>query len=226
MKILFEPAEKANRMVVLESISNAEAHCIWDTLEDPEESDEELSVQQEEDAPKFMNWVEFLQLVDEDLTEDKTKWIVQLFKSHCIMLEHQAQVSHQLAELGQTLSSKMFLLVLQSSVWPMYQLSIPEKFMLMFTSPNKKYSRDKKIIRNISPDSGQLTQWAENIATLYLAATVHYYARWAISKQGNMKDLAKEFCVKLMVLKKCINGRKYEGGSQAARRRTTDLVCK
>ena len=29
MKILFEPAEKANRMAVLESISDAEAHCIW-----------------------------------------------------------------------------------------------------------------------------------------------------------------------------------------------------
>ena len=73
MKILFELAEKANRTAVLESISDAESHCIWDTLEDPEESDKEISVQQEEDAPKFMNWVEFLQLVDEDLTEDQTK---------------------------------------------------------------------------------------------------------------------------------------------------------
>ena len=61
---------------MLESISDAETHCIWDTLEDPEESDEEISVQQEEDAPKFVNWVEFLQSVDEDLTEDQTKWIV------------------------------------------------------------------------------------------------------------------------------------------------------
>ena len=41
-----------------------------------------------------------------------------------------------------------------------------------------------------------------------------------------MKDLAKKFCVKLTVLKKCINGRKYERGSQAARKRTADLVCK
>ena len=226
MKILFKPAEKANRTVVLESISDAEAHCIWDTLEEPDDSDEEISIQQEEDAPKFVNWVEFLQLVDEDLTEDQTKQIVQLFKSHCIMLEHQAQVSHQLAELDQTLSPKMFLLILQSSVQPMYQLSIPEKFMLKFTSPKKKPSRDEKIIRNISPDSGQLTQWAENSTTLYLAATIHYYVRQAISKQDNMKDLAKEFHVKLMALKKCINSRKYKEGSQAARKRTADLVHK
>ena len=41
-----------------------------------------------------------------------------------------------------------------------------------------------------------------------------------------MKDLVKEFHVKLMMLKKSINGRKYKGGSRAARRRTTDLVCK
>ena len=73
MKILFKPAEKANRTVVLEFISDAEAHCIWDTLEEPDDSDEEISIQQEEDAPKFVNWVEFLQSVDEDLTEDQTK---------------------------------------------------------------------------------------------------------------------------------------------------------
>ena len=73
MKILFEPAEKANRTAVLESISDAEAHCIWDTLEEPDDSDEEISVQQEDDAPKFVNWVEFLQSVDEGLTEDQTK---------------------------------------------------------------------------------------------------------------------------------------------------------
>ena len=73
MKILFEPAEKANRMAVLESISDAEAHYIWDTPKEPDDSDEEISVQKEEDAPKFVNWVEFLQLVDEDLTEDQTK---------------------------------------------------------------------------------------------------------------------------------------------------------
>ena len=71
IKILFKPAEKVNRMVVLESISNAEAHCIWDTLEEPDDSDEEISIEQEEDAPKFMNWVEFLQSVDEDLMEDQ-----------------------------------------------------------------------------------------------------------------------------------------------------------
>ena len=73
MKILFKPAEKANRTAVLESISNAEAHCIWDTLEEPDDSDKEISVQQEKDAPKFVNWVEFLQSVDEDLMEDQTK---------------------------------------------------------------------------------------------------------------------------------------------------------
>ena len=73
MKILFKPAEKANRTAVLESISYAEAHCIWDTLEEPDDSDEEISIQPENDAPKFVNWVEFLQSVDEDFTEDQTE---------------------------------------------------------------------------------------------------------------------------------------------------------
>ena len=158
--------------------------------------------------------------------EDQTKHIVQLFKLHCIMLEHQAQVSDQLAELGQTLSLKMFLLLLQNMVQPMIQITIPEKFLPKFPSPKEKPSRDEQIIRKILPNLTQLTQWAENSATLYLAATIHYYMRKAISRQGSMKDLAKQFQVKLTVLKRCINGRKYEGGSQAARKRTTDLVCK
>ena len=158
MKTVYEPAEKGNRRAVLESISDTEAHCIWDTLEDPDQSDDEVTIQEEADAPKFVNWVDFLQSVDEDLMEDQTKCIVQLFKSHCIMLEHQAQVSHQLAELVQMLSSKMFLLVLQNSVWPMFQLTIPEKCMPKFPSPTEKPSRDEQIIRMILPDSGQLTQ--------------------------------------------------------------------
>ena len=145
MKIIFEPAEKANRRVVLESISDTEAHCIWDTLEEPDQCNDEMTIQEETDAPKFINWVDFLQLINEDLTEDQMKHIVQLFKSHCIMLEHQAQVLHQLAELSQMLSPKMFLLVLQNSVWPMFQLTIPEKFMLKFPSPTEKPSRDEQI---------------------------------------------------------------------------------
>ena len=225
MKIMFEPTEKSNRKVVLESINDAEARCVWDTLEDPDESDEEITIQQEEDTPKF-KWVKFIQLINEDLMEDQMKQIVQLFKSHCIMLEHQAQVSHQLAELSQTLSPKMFLLVLQSSVYPMYQLSIPEKFMPKFASPSDKPSRDEQIIRKILLDLDKLKQWAENSTTLYLAATVHYYIRKAISRQGSMKDLTKQFWVKLTVLKRCINSRKYEGGSLAARKRTTELVYK
>ena len=143
MKIIFEPAKKANRRVVLESISDTEAHCIWDTPEDPDQSDDEVTIQEEADTPKFINWVDFLQSVDEDLTEDQMKHIVQLFKSHYIMLEHQAQVSHQLAELQQMLSPKKFLLVLQNSVWPMFQLTILEKLMPKFPSPTEKPSRDE-----------------------------------------------------------------------------------
>ena len=226
MKTIIKTAEKANRRAVLEFISDTEAHCIWDMLEDPDQSDDEITAQKEADAPKFINWVDFLQSVDEDLMEDQMKHIVQLFKSHCIMLEYQAQVPHQLAELGQTLSLKMFLLVLQNSVQPMFQLSIPEKFIPKFPSPREKPCRDKQIIRKISSDAGQLTQWAKNSATLYLAATIHYYVRNAISRQGSMKDLTKQFHVKLTSLKRCINGRKYDGGSQAAMKRRANLVCK
>ena len=53
MKVIFKPAEKANRKAVLQSISDTEAHCIWDTLEEPDQSDDEITIQQEADAPKF-----------------------------------------------------------------------------------------------------------------------------------------------------------------------------
>ena len=71
MKIIFEPAEKANRRVVLESISDTEAHCIWDTLEDLDQSDNGVTIQEEADAPKFVNWVDLLQSIDEDLQKTR-----------------------------------------------------------------------------------------------------------------------------------------------------------
>ena len=90
------------------------------------------------------------------------------------MLEHQAQVSHQLAELGETPSPKVFLLVLQSSVHSMYQLTIPERFIPKFAEKQPKPSCDEKIIRLISPYSYKLTSRVEGSAMVYLTSTVSH----------------------------------------------------
>ena len=145
MEIVFEPAEKANRRAVLESISDTEAHCIWDTLEDLDQSDDELTIQEEADVPKFINWVDFLQSVDEDLMEDQMKCIVQLFQ---VTLHNVGAPSTGVTSTGRAWSDTESEDVSASptklmSSWPMYQLSILEKFMPKFPSPTEKPSRDK-----------------------------------------------------------------------------------
>ena len=135
MKMVFEPAKKANQGEVLKSITDSGARCIWEHLEEPDDStdnDDEATIQEEVSSAKCVHWMQFIHSIDADLTEDQTKCIVQLFKSNSIMLEHQVQVAHQLVELGETLDSKTFLLVMKSSVRPMYQISIPNKFMPTF----------------------------------------------------------------------------------------------
>ena len=63
MSVPFEPAAKASRKSVINSITNKMGCCIWDTLKDPDEDDDDdddITVQIEENAPKFVSCVKFI----------------------------------------------------------------------------------------------------------------------------------------------------------------------
>ena len=66
-----------------------------------------------------------------------------------------------------------------------------------------------------------MTEWSEDSATLYLAATIFYLMEKAVAKASNMKHMAGKFRIHLSGLHRCINGRIYEGDTMAQKRKAS-----
>ena len=92
MKIPFKPAAKVSRKSVLNMITDKTGHCIWDTLEELDNDEMMRTSQLKQRQVPWSLWtgLSLYSQIEEDLMEDQAKCIIQLFKSHCIMIEHQA----------------------------------------------------------------------------------------------------------------------------------------
>ena len=132
------------------------------------------------------------------------------------MLEWQGQVSMLLGKLSTMVDHKTFLTIANTMVKPLHQITLPLAVTMKLSplTPPRCVPHNKWIFQRISPDLAKLKDWAEDLATLYLMATLSYTMRKALLSSGNMKDMAKTFCVKLTTLQHCINGHKYTGGSK------------
>ena len=98
----------------------------------------------------------------------------------------------------------------------MHQVLLPEAVKAQLTPPEnpKKGKQRVTITDNVTPNPEYMKPWSEDSASLYLVATLHYIIRKLIISSSNMKQTAKSFRVKLMGLRHCINGRKYEGSNK------------
>ena len=67
-------------------------------------------------------------------------------------------------------------------------------------TPPRHVPCNEQIFQKILPDLTKLKGWAEDLATLYLTATLSYTLRKALLGSGNMKDMAKTFHVQLTTL--------------------------
>ena len=65
-----------------------------------------------------------------------------------------------------------------------------------------------------------MTEWADESATLYLAATIYYWIEKMIWHTSNMRKVVNTFRVKLMALRRCINGCIYKGGTATQKRKS------
>ena len=121
-----------------------------------------------------------------------------------------------LGKLATSVSPKLYLAILNSTVKPLHQVTLPPVVTTKLIPPKKPRhpSETEQLAELISPDPEYMKPWANKSATLYLATTLHYVLRKAVVGMENMKQTAKLFRVKLMGLHHCINGRKYEGGSK------------
>ena len=119
------------------SIKDPEGKCLWD----PEDGDgnqaapAEVMVQQEQFAqPKAEK---FIQAWDEPLTNKQALLVTDLFSSHTCMLEWQGQVSMLLGKLATSVSPKLFLAILNSTVKPLHQVTLPPEITMKLTPPEK-----------------------------------------------------------------------------------------
>ena len=134
------------------------------------------------------------------------------------MLEWQGQVSMLLKKLTTSVSPKLYLVILNVTVKPLHQVTLPPEVTTKLALPMKPKcpSQMEKLVALISPDPEYMKPWAGDSATLYLTVTLYYVVRKAVGAPVNMKQPATLFCVKMTGLHHCINGRKYEGGSKKA----------
>ena len=104
----------------------------------------------------------------------------------------------------------------QHYVKPLHQITLPPAMTTKLTPPvpPRCVPCNEQIFQKILPDPAKLKDWAEDLATLYLAATLSYTLKKVLLSSVSMKDTAKTFCVKLTALRCCINGHKYMGGSK------------
>ena len=216
---------KANQREIIKTVTNAEGQCIWDPdiMEDDDSNDEaeEVQIQEEEGIPALPDWVEMVQNLDVTLDAHLVDKIVMLLQWHTEMLECQVMVSKMLAELGKLVDLVTFRLILQTVIWPIHHINIPDSHMPALEKTKKvKLTREVKIVCHIAPNPDLMKDWVEDSMTLYLAATLYYWFEKIIVKSSNMKQVAGQFRVQLMGLCRCINGRIYKGGSAAQKQRT------
>ena len=111
-----------------------------------------------------------------------------------------------LAEVGKSVDPVTFRLILQMVIWPMHQINLPEAFLATPKKAKKtKLSREVKIVCQIAPNPNKMTEWLEDSATLYLAATIFYLMEKSVAKTSNMKHMAGKFRIHLSGLCRCIN---------------------
>ena len=138
----------ANHEGVMECIKDPKANCIWDRR--PDEQDEgaegeptEAMVQQEQLQQPGVN--ELIQSLDQPLTDDQAHMVADLYRSHACMLEWQGQVSMLLGKLSTAVDHKTFLAIINSTVKPLHQVTLPPAIVMKLTlpPPPKKVPQNK-----------------------------------------------------------------------------------
>ena len=135
-----------------------------------------MQVQEETGVPPAPDWVDIIHSLDITLDEHQTDKLCMLLKCHTEMLERQAMCSKMLAKLGKLLDPVMFCLILQTVIWPLHQINLPDLYLLVLKQqPKKKAMREMNIICCITPNPNLMKEWANESATLYLTATIYYW---------------------------------------------------
>ena len=197
IKTMYDPVKWANRKEIQNCIKEPEAQCIWDCTDDDNDDSQEKPTEatiQEENHP-YQDPEEFIELLDEPLSDDQSCVVANLFRSHACKIKWQGQVSMLLGKLLTLLSPKTFMAILNAMVKPLHQVMLPPTVITKLDpSPKpKKVTRNETIVQKITPNLELIKDWADDSTKLYAAATLHYFIKKTILGSSNMKSNVTAF---------------------------------
>ena len=141
---VYNPVCRANRGEILNCVEDPEAECIWNR-DDKDDGDDDkplgASIQKE---PKHCDMDEFIKSLETPLTNAQAQMVADLFRSHCCMLEWQAQVSMLLGKLATELDPWAYLAILQTTSNLLHQVTLPPAIVMKLEAPPAQ----KKMTRN------------------------------------------------------------------------------
>ena len=202
VKTVYDNISKANRKEIIKTVTNADGQCIWEPeiMDDDDDNNDrdDVQIQEEQGVPSPPDWVDMVQSLDITLDTHQIDKILMLLQCHSEMLEWQAMVLKMLAELRKSLDPVTFRLILHTVIWPVHQINLPDSYMpVPKLLKQMKLSRNAKILHLLAPNPKLMKDWAEDSATLYLAATIYYWLEKVITKTSNIKCVVTQFRVHL-----------------------------
>ena len=171
---------------------------------------------------------EFLHKLPEQARRaEETAFIVDIFNHAAQVHEHLSEVCANVAALAKITDKMTLMTVINGAVRPLVQLNVPEGFLnpiedkKALTSEEEKKEKVKKTVLPV-PDATCLKHEPRNGPTRILTAAVWLKLSRKYFNEGMEKEVWKWFLVRAKQLSHVLTGRKYLGGAQAHKRKTTD----
>ena len=158
---------------------------------------------------------------------EETAFIIDIFHHAAQVHEHLSEVCANVAALAKVTDKMTLMTVINGAVWPLVQLNVPEGFLNPVedrkapTSEEEKKEKVKKTVLPI-PDATCLKHEPRNGPTRILTAAVWLKLSRKYFNEGTAKEACERFLVRAKQLSRVLTGRKYLGGTQARKRKTTD----
>ena len=158
---------------------------------------------------------------------EEMAFITDILKHVAQAHEHLSEVCANVATLAKITDKMTLMTVINGVVQPLVQLNVPEGFLNPLedrkapTSEEEKKEKVKKTVLPI-PDATCLKHEPQNSPTRILTAAVWLKLSRKYFNKGMAKEACERFLVRAKQLSHVLTGRKYLGGTQACKRKTTN----
>ena len=172
-------------------------------------------------SPEFIR-----QLPEKARWAEEMAFISDIFEHAAWAHEHLSEVCANVSALAKVTDKATLLSIINSVVWPLVQLNIPEGFLNPVEDKRAKMTeeeRREKVRKTVLPipNAPCLAHEPRNGPTLILAAAVWLKMSCKYFNEGMAKEACEWFDVRAKQLSRVLTGRKYLGGTQARKRKAT-----